>query len=68
MIVNSYFIPVCSMVKLLPLGTVDDLMHYCTWRSAIVHQFVHDGQVQLCIRSSLVLRGNNVTILQTDMK
>ena len=25
---------VCSIVKLLPLGTVDDLMHYCTliWR------------------------------------
>ena len=22
--------PVCSIVKLLPLGTVDDLMHYCT--------------------------------------
>ena len=21
--------PVCSIVKLLPLGTVDDLMHYC---------------------------------------
>ena len=21
--------PVCSLVKLLPLGTVDDLMHYC---------------------------------------
>ena len=26
--------PVCSIVKLLPLGTVDDLMHYCTWPSA----------------------------------
>ena len=25
----SYFIPVCSIVKLLSLGTVDDLMHYC---------------------------------------
>ena len=23
--------PVCSIVKLLPLGTVDDLVHYCTW-------------------------------------
>ena len=22
--------PVCSIVKLLPLSTVDDLMHYCT--------------------------------------
>ena len=21
--------PVCSIVKLIPLGTVDDLMHYC---------------------------------------
>ena len=26
--------PVCSIVKLLPLGTVDDLMHYCTRPSA----------------------------------
>ena len=36
--------PVCSIVKLLPLGTVQDLMHYFT-RSllsrAIVHQVVH---------------------------
>ena len=27
--------PVCSIVKLLPLGTVDDLMHYCTRPSAL---------------------------------
>ena len=26
--------PVCSVVKLLPLGAVDDLMHYCTRPSA----------------------------------
>ena len=26
--------PVCSIVKPLPLGTVDDLMHYCTRPSA----------------------------------
>ena len=26
--------PVCSIVKLLPFGTVDDVMHYCTWPSA----------------------------------
>ena len=26
--------PVCSIVKLLPLGTVDNLMHYCTQPSA----------------------------------
>ena len=26
----SFFILFCSIVKLLPLGTVDDLMHYCT--------------------------------------
>ena len=22
--------PVCRIVKLIPLGTVDDLMHYCS--------------------------------------
>ena len=33
-IIYSYFMPVCSIVKLLPLGTVDDLMHYCTRPSA----------------------------------
>ena len=33
--------PVCSIVKLLPLGTVDDLIHYCTWPRAIVHQVIH---------------------------
>ena len=26
--------PICSIVNLLPLGTVDDLMHYCTRPSA----------------------------------
>ena len=26
--------PVCSIVKLLPLGTLDDLMHFCTRPSA----------------------------------
>ena len=29
-IVYSYFMPVCNIVKLLPRGAVDDLMHYCT--------------------------------------
>ena len=27
--------PVCSTVNLLPLGTIDDLMHYCTRPSAL---------------------------------
>ena len=30
----SYFMPVCSIVKLLPLSAVDDLMHFCTRPSA----------------------------------
>ena len=29
-VIKQLFMPVCSIVKLLPLGTVDDLMHYCT--------------------------------------
>ena len=29
-IVYSYFMPVCSIVELLPRGAMDDLMHYCT--------------------------------------
>ena len=55
----------CSIDKLLPLGTVDDLMHY--WNlihiynetlyrpRAIVHQVVNAGVIVL-------------TILQTGMK
>ena len=31
---NSYFMPVCSIVKLLPLGTVDDLMSSASCNSA----------------------------------
>ena len=31
---TGFAMPVCSIVKLLPLGTVDDLMHYCTRPSA----------------------------------
>ena len=52
--------PVCSIVKLLPLGTMDDLMRYCTRPSqrpcAIVHQIVHGT------------KGNSLTMLQTGMK
>ena len=33
---HSYFMHFCSIFKLLPLGTVDDL-----WSRAIVHQVVH---------------------------
>ena len=32
-------------VKLLPLGTVDDLMHYCTRPRAIMYQVVHSTSV-----------------------
>ena len=39
--------PVCSIVKLLPLRTVDDLMHYGTWPSAS------------CNRSSTTPKGNS---------
>ena len=39
--------PVCSIVRLLSLGTVDDLMHYCTRPPAS------------CIRSSTAPRGNS---------
>ena len=31
---HSYFMPVCSIVKLFTLGTVDDLTHYSTRPSA----------------------------------
>ena len=43
-IVYSYFMPVCSIVKLLPLGNVDNMMHYALglWPRAIVHQVVHN--------------------------
>ena len=27
--------PICSIVKLLPLGPLEDLMYYCTWPSAL---------------------------------
>ena len=27
---SSYFMPVCSTVKLVRLGAVNDQMHYCT--------------------------------------
>ena len=33
--------PVCSIVKLFALGTMDNLMHYCTRPRAIVHQVIH---------------------------
>ena len=39
-----------------PLGAVDDLMHYCTEPGAIVHQ------------ATTVPRGNSLTVLQTGMK
>ena len=29
-LIYSYFMPVCSIVQLLPKGAVDDLMHFCT--------------------------------------
>ena len=51
--------PVCSIVELLPLGTVDDLMHYCTQPSASCNSASgrprHLGVIVL-------------TILQTGMK
>ena len=40
--------PVFSIGKLLPLGGVDELMHYCTRPRSIV-----------CIRSSTAPRGNS---------
>ena len=33
-VINIYFMPVCRIVKLLPLCNVDDLMDYCTRPSA----------------------------------
>ena len=50
---KSYFMPVCSIVKLLPLSTVVELMHNCT---RIVKLF---GRVQLCTGLTTVLRGNS---------
>ena len=51
--------PVCSIVKLLPLGAVDDLMHYCTQPKALCNSASgrpwHLGAIVL-------------TILQTGMK
>ena len=51
--------PVCSIVKLLPLGTVDDLMHYCIRPSASGNS-ASGGPRHLRV---IVL-----TILQTGMK
>ena len=34
--------PVCSLVKLLPLGTVDDLMHYCIRSSTALWGYSFD--------------------------
>ena len=55
----SYFMPVCSIVKLLPLGTVDNLMYYYTRPSAFCNSASgrprHFGVIVL-------------TILQTGMK
>ena len=51
--------PVCTIVKVLPLGTVDDLMHSCTRLSASCNSPSgrprHLGVIVL-------------TILQTDLK
>ena len=53
-----YFKPVCRIVKLLPLGAGEDLMHYCTRQN-------------LCNSASgraRLLRVITLTILQTGMK
>ena len=53
--------PVCRIVKLLPLGTVIDLMHYCKWPLASCNSASMDQYIMLteCIKinsmSQLVL-------------
>ena len=58
-ILYSYFMPVCSIVRLSPLGAVDNQMHYCTQPTASCNsasgRLHHLGLTVL-------------TILQTGMK
>ena len=54
-----FFMSVCSIVKQLPLGTIDDLMHYCTWPSALCNSASgHPRHPRVIV----------LTILQTGMK
>ena len=59
LILYSYFMPVCSIVKTITLrcrGRPDALLHEA------------EDRVQYCIRPSKVPRGNSLTILQKGMK
>ena len=55
----SYFMPVCRKVK--------TITPRCSGRpDALLHEA--EGRVQKCTRSSMVPRGNSLTVLQTGMK
>ena len=58
-VIKQLFHACFSIVKLLPLGTVDELMHYCTWPSASCNSA--SGPARHL--EEIVL-----TILQKDMK